>query len=194
MPCLEYCIDARRTLLGIARAAIEFGLKRSGEIDVGAVVDFDRLLPQLVEPRATFITLRKFEALRGCTGSLKPTRPLVEDIADNACKTAFSDPRFPSLSFHELDDVRIEISVLSPLRAMQVSSDEDLIRQLGPCMGLVVEAAHRRGTFLPKVWERWPDPRRFLAELKSKAGIAEKHWSSEMRVFRFHTETFAESA
>lgn len=190
--CPEYGLAARQMLLGVARTAIDLGLDSRGAIDVDVVVDIDALQPQLREPRATFITLRKFDALRGCTGSLEPRRPLVEDVAENACHTAFYDPRFPQLVRGELDDVRVEISILSPLAQMRVSSERDLLEQLVPTMGLVIESAGRRGTFLPKVWESLPDPAEFLAELKRKAGIPVDGWPPDMRVLRYHTETFAE--
>ncbi|MDH3642793.1 MAG: AmmeMemoRadiSam system protein A [Gammaproteobacteria bacterium] len=194
MSCPEYDPAARQTLLGVARKAIDLGLDSHGAIDASVVVDIDGLQPQLREPRATFITLRKFAALRGCTGSLEPRRPLVEDVAENACHTAFDDPRFPQLVRAELDDVRVEISILSPLSEMRVSSERDLLDRLNPVMGLVIESAGRRGTFLPKVWESLPDPAEFLAELKHKAGIPVGSWPDDVRVLRYHTETFAEGS
>ena len=119
---------------------------------------------------------------------------MVEDVAENACHTAFNDPRFPRLARAELDDVRVEISILSPLTEMRVSSERDLLDQLNPIMGLVIESAGRRGTFLPKVWESLPEPAEFLAELKRKAGIPVDGWPADMRVLRYHTETFADGA
>ncbi len=193
MSCAEYSRDARATLLGVARDAVEFGVRRGGAIDIDALVSMERLPAQLIEPRATFVTLRKFEALRGCTGSLEARRPLVEDVAANAWHTALHDPRFPGLDFTEFADVRIEISVLSPLRAMEVGSEQDLLERLSPDIGLVIECAGRRATFLPKVWESLPDPRQFLAELKCKAGFPADYWSPSMRVCCYHTETFAEA-
>ncbi len=47
------------------------------------------------------------------------------------------------------------------------------------------EGGGRRGTFLPQVWETLPEPARFLAHLKEKAGLPADHWSETLRVWRY---------
>ena len=82
--------DAGRTLLSLARGAIENSLlsKASPAPDS----------PWLKQTGATFVTLTKDDALRGCIGSLAPSRPLGDDVAQNALGAAFRDPRFPALT------------------------------------------------------------------------------------------------
>jgi AmmeMemoRadiSam system protein A len=193
MPCTEYDSVVRARLLNVARAAVESGVRSPEQALPDRPVDLHSLDSQLVETRATFVTLSKLGDLRGCTGSLEATRPLIDDVAHNAWRTALCDPRFPSVVPDELNDVSIEISVLSALRAMPVRSERELLARLNPTMGLVIECAGHRATFLPKVWRSLPDPQQFLAELKCKAGMPHDYWSDALQVFSYHTESFAES-
>lgn len=193
MRCGEFEEPVRRVLLNVARRSIERGVSCGARLDVSEVMEMVRISPRLEEHRATFVTLSAHGALRGCTGSLEPVRPVVRDVAENAYFTAFHDPRFSPLRVTELTELRIEISVLTPLEPMAVSSERELLAQLEPGMGLVIEDAGRRGTFLPKVWEMLPDPHQFLVELKLKAGLPADHWSPRMNVFRYYTQTFGEA-
>ena len=118
----DYDQDARQLLLGVAREAIRVGLERFGVADASSVVDLGGLQPELLEPRATFVTLTQTGSLRGCTGSLEAVRPLALDVIENACHSAFRDPRFPPVEVSELARLRIELSVLSPLQPMSVAS------------------------------------------------------------------------
>lgn len=189
MPCTDYS-DAQRTeLLAIARSAI----RRAAHVGEPLAVDIHRLPPALRAVRSAFVTLRRAGALRGCTGSLEASRPLAVHVAEVACRTALCDPRFPPVRPAELDDLDIEISVLSPLTEFPVASEADLLARLRPGVdGLVLDAGRNSATFLPKVWESLPDPGQFLAELKAKANLPADYWSSEIRLFRYRTETFSD--
>ena len=122
LPSTDYDPEARRALLGIARGAIQVGLERFGIADAKSVVDVSSLPAELLQPRATFVTLTKAGSLRGCTGSLEAVRPLALDVVENACHSAFRDPRFPPIQMSELLSLRIELSVLSPLEPVPVSA------------------------------------------------------------------------
>jgi AmmeMemoRadiSam system protein B/AmmeMemoRadiSam system protein A len=160
--------EAGRTLIGIARGTIGNAFDARGG---GAV----RLLPNpawLAQRGASFVTLTMDGALRGCIGSLQATRPLGEDVASNSLHAAFRDPRFAPLTRAEWPRVRTEVSVLSTPRAMSFADEADLLEQLRPGEdGVILECAGRRGTFLPQVWESLPEKRRFLEELRRKAGL-----------------------
>ncbi len=157
--------------------------------------DEETLDPVLRAIRASFVTLHRHGALRGCTGSLEAVQPLALDVARTACSTALSDPRFFPVSVEEVSEIDIEISVLSPLEPMTIRDEADLLDQLIPEVdGLVLTAGPRRATFLPKVWEQLPSPLAFVTALKRKAGLPDDFWSQEMSVYRYHTETFAEAA
>ncbi|MBO6948595.1 MAG: AmmeMemoRadiSam system protein B [Rhodospirillales bacterium] len=139
---------------------------------------------------ASFVTLKTADKqLRGCIGSPMAHQPLALDVAANAYKAAFRDPRFNPVTTAEYDGLLMSISVLSPQAPMQIESEEDLLKQLRPGIdGLVISDGGRRALFLPAVWEQLPDPRQFLAHLKRKAGMAANHWSPDFRANRFIAE------
>lgn len=136
--------------------------------------------------RASFVTLKKNGALRGCIGSLLACAPLAQDVWDNARSAAFEDPRFPPLSDHELDGLAISVSILSPPMPMIVRNEDDLCGKLRPGVdGLILRSRSHSATFLPAVWRDLPDQRAFIAALKRKAGMAENDWPADMQVSRY---------
>jgi AmmeMemoRadiSam system protein A len=182
----ELAPEHRRTLLALARAAIETGL--NGEHMELCVDDYPRLLRQT---RATFVTLHLDDTLRGCIGSLEARQALVEDVAHNAHAAAFNDPRFPPLVRDEFGRLAIHISVLSVPELLSFESEDDLLRQLRPQVdGLILEEHAQRATFLPSVWDQLPEPRVFLRDLKLKAGLPADHWSRSLRVSRYTVQAF----
>ena len=175
----------RQQLLGSARESIEKGLC-GGTLSV-RVTDYPEPLRVL---RATFVTLYVDEKLRGCVGTLEARQPLVEDVVNNAWCAAFRDSRFPVLTWTEYERLDIHISILSPPEPVTFSSEGDLLVKLRPFVdGLILEEGAHRGTFLPSVWEQLPDPREFLRHLKLKAGLDPDHWSKNIRVLRYTTDS-----
>ena len=167
-------------LLALAKASIGYGLA-SGQ----------PLRPEpaggaLAQPGAVFVTLKRGGQLRGCIGSPMAWRPLMEDVADNAFKAAFQDPRFPPLRPEEWPEVSLSVSLLTPPVAMDFTDEADLLAQLRPGVdGLIIEDGGRRALFLPSVWEQLPDRHQFLDQLKRKAGMAPNHWSPQFAASRF---------
>ncbi len=147
----------------------------------------------LRKPGASFVTLTQHGQLRGCIGSLTAYRPLVRDVVDNALAAAFRDPRFPPLLLTELATTRVEVSLLSPQQVMQFRDEADALVQLHPGVdGVVLECGDHRSTFLPQVWEQLPQPKRFLGQLKLKAGLPQSFWSPEVRLHRYTVEKWKE--
>jgi AmmeMemoRadiSam system protein A len=178
---------SRDLLLRTAAAAIEAGLARAAP----SPPDPQGLPPDLRRHLASFVTLTIDGGLRGCCGALEARHPLAVDVWLNAQASAFRDPRFPPLESWEWGAVDLEVSVLSPLEAVAAGSETELLRTIRPGSdGLVIAWRGTRATFLPKVWEQLPSPPEFLRHLKRKAGWAEDFWSSEVEVWRYHTETF----
>jgi AmmeMemoRadiSam system protein A len=142
---------------------------------------------------ATFITLRaKDGELHGCVGSLEPRRRLLTDVRENAVAAALDDPRAPPLTLPQVDDLAVEVSLLSPLERLPVKDEQDAIAKLaGLRDGVVLRFHDRRATFLPQMWERIPDPEEFVVELKRKAGFAEDFWSDELEVWHYTVQKFA---
>ena len=189
----EYAEEARlsaanrEALLKAAAQSVANGVRtgRPAQVRVGSFA------PQLDALRASFVTLEIDGRLRGCIGSTQPHRPLIEDVVDNAFKSAFSDPRFPKLGATELNSLGLGISILSTPRPIAFDSEDKLRAALRPDRdGMILTEGKRRGLFLPQVWKSLPDAGDFLARLKQKAGLAPDHWSNEMRAFRFTAETF----
>ncbi len=176
-------------LLRLARGSIEHGIR----FDEPSPIDDAGLPAELAGPAATFTTLRQEGELRGCCGSLEALRPLAVDVAHSAFRAAFRDPRFAPLGEGELARIRLEVAVLSPLEPVVVSDEADLIDQLRPGVdGLVMQAGRRRATFLPKVWESFPEPQRFIAALKVKCGLLDDDWPEHLEFQRYRTTAYAE--
>ncbi len=174
-------------LLGIARAVITKHLGLSVPLAKTAGH------PWLNEPAATFVTLKIDGELRGCIGSLKAHHSLMNDLQNNAAAAAFEDPRFPPLSREELEQITIEISLLSEPRPITFSDEADALAKLQPHVdGVVFECGRFRSTFLPQVWEQLPTPRMFMAHLKQKAGLAPDFWSGDVLLYRYEVQKFSE--
>jgi MEMO1 family protein len=178
-----------RLMMGIARASIRHGLATGKE----PAVALDRVPKVLRGPGASFITLRKAGKLRGCIGSAIAHQPLAHDVARNAFKAAFRDPRFQPLTGDEVRLVDLEISLLSEPEPFPISSEQDLIVRLRPGIdGLILSEGIQRALFLPAVWENLGDPRDFVAHLKRKAGWSADYWSDGIVANRFTAEKVAE--
>lgn len=182
---MSYNPQQHQILLTLARESIKTGLTKGKALPVDSS-DFD---PELQQQRASFVTLHKYQQLRGCIGSLQALRPLVEDVSQNAYAAAFRDPRFEPVKASELDQLEISISILTPAEPMSFSSEADLIQQLRPGEdGLILQQGYQRGTFLPAVWEQLPNPKEFLQHLKLKAGLPADYWSDSIQVSRYSAE------
>ena len=93
-----------------------------------------------------FVSLHKHGRLRGCIGHFGEDYPLHEMVAEMARAAAFEDPRFMPVTRDELDDLDIEISVLTPMRRIQSLDEFELHRH-----GIYIKKGYRSGTFLPQV-------------------------------------------
>lgn len=177
--------DERATLIEVARTSISHGLVNGRAL----AVDPSAFGGGLIEPRASFVTLKITGQLRGCIGRLEPDGPLICGVARNAHAAAFNDPRFDPLTELESRDLSVHISVLSVPMPMSFADEADLLGQLRPGVdGLVLEAGRCRGTFLPAVWETLSEPEVFLSQLKVKAGLHPDAWPEDLRVMRYTSE------
>jgi len=177
----------RETLLQVAADSIRHGLDTGKALKVN-VTDYPSALQQ---PAASFVTLTIQHQLRGCIGRLQATRPLVEDVAQNAYSAAFEDSRFSPLSAAEFEQLEYHISILNPAETIEFASEADLLQQLRPGVdGLILEDGGRRATFLPSVWDSLPQAADFLRHLKMKAGLAPDYWSDTLRAQRYTVEEF----
>lgn len=178
-----------KILLSIARAAIS----RALNIPCPSLFANSNSF-WLSEPGATFVTLTENHELRGCIGSLYAYDPLIKDVSNNAVSAALHDPRFSPLKASELDFVTIEVSLLSKLQPLNFSNEKEALKQLRPGIdGVVLECGPHRSTFLPQVWDNFPQPQQFLAKLKSKARLPENFWTKGITLSRYTVSKWSET-
>ena len=179
--------DSGTILLTIARAAIAR--------ELGRPYNAAETAPWLHGLGACFVTLRQAERLRGCIGTLKAHRPLLEDVKSNARAAAFRDPRFAPLAHAELDSTAVEVSLLSPLAPIAFRDEQDALAQLRPGVdGVVFEYGYHHSTYLPQVWDDLPDAVEFLATLKQKAGLPPDFWDAEVKLARYTVSKWSEGS
>ena len=171
-------------LVRMAREAIKQYL------ETGKMPEPDSSDPELREMRGIFVTLHKHGDLRGCIGMIEPTMPLCSAIEHYACHAAFRDMRFPPVSKGELEDIDIEVSLLSPLQRVKDPSQIKMGTH-----GVVVKRGKCAGVFLPQVaaetgWSR----EEFLSNLCChKAGLAPDAWEDPgTELYCFTVQVFKE--
>jgi len=133
--------------------------------------------------------------LRGCIGYPRPTLPLVESIRDVAIKAASEDPRFPSLSSRDLDQIQIEVNILSAPEMIKVKKPIEYpnMVQVGRD-GLMLEWGGGSGLLLPQVAEEqgW-DSEDFLCNLCMKAGASADLWLLPgVKLYKFSSQVYSE--
>jgi AmmeMemoRadiSam system protein A len=174
----------KQTLLKIARDTVEAVIKGK-QIEVPQSDD-----PELNAPCGCFVTLKNHGRLRGCIGNFISDSPLIQLVAEMTKASATCDPRFfaDRITAAELDQLDIEISVLSPLQ----KTSEPLNLQLG-VDGIYIKKGHVSGCFLPQVaTETGWSKEEFLSFCCShKAGLAPDAWKDpDTEVYLFTAEVF----
>jgi len=148
--------------------------------------------PALAEPGASFVTLERQGALRGCVGTLEAIRPLYEDVQRNAVR-AMRDPRLPAVTVDDWPDLDVKVSVLTAPVPVPVAGRDELLAVVRPGVdGLIIRDGERRATFLPAVWAKLPEPDRFLDALLAKAGLT--GWPDGLAVRRYESIEFRDPA
>jgi AmmeMemoRadiSam system protein A len=176
MQCLSE--NERKAILELARRAVE------------EAVCHDRVLREIpktgiFEKRGgVFVTLHVAKRLRGCIGVVEAKEPLGESIARCAVSAAREDPRFSKMRPEEIRELEIEVSLLSPLEAIDPEKIE-----IGK-HGLLVEQGFHRGLLLPQVaLEHDLDREQFLRETCHKAGLRDDAWKEPAtRIYGFTCE------
>jgi AmmeMemoRadiSam system protein A len=183
--------DEKQLLLRLARQSIEAAVRGQP----AAPPDPTGLPEALRQPGVCFVTLTSAGQLRGCIGALEAYQPLAEDVWEHAAAAAQEDYRFPPVAPAELSALVIEISRLTPLTPLDYASPADLLARLRPHLdGVMLREGWRRATFLPQVWEKLADPRKFLEHLCVKMGVEADAWQKRrLQVFTYQVEEFRES-
>ena len=175
--------DEKRELLRIARATLR------EHLDTGRIPPGKPHRAPLLAPAAVFVTLHRDHALRGCIGLVEARTPLYRAVQEMAVAAATRDPRFPPVTDEELEQLDIEISVLSHARTVHGPADLTIGQD-----GLVVEAFGRRGLLLPQVaTEAGWDAETLLARTCVKAGLPPDTWKrTDAKLTAFGAQVFSE--
>jgi len=176
----EYSAEERSLLLDWARRSIHARF-------VGERLNLSAPAPHLAEKRGAFTTLHKNDELRGCIGFVEAMEPLWRAIFETARAAAFQDPRFEPLTEAELAEIKIEISVMSPLFPIAPGEVTPGVH------GLLISRGRLRGLLLPQVaveygWDRDT----FLAQTCRKAGLQMDAWREGATIEAFTAEVFGE--
>jgi hypothetical protein len=149
----------------------------------------------LKEKMGAFVTLNKNNTLRGCIGYSEPFKPLVQAIIDVAIAAASSDPRFNKVKVDELDNIKLEISVLTKPKLIIVDKPQEYLNKIVVGKhGLIVEKGIFKGLLLPQVPIEWNwDVEEFLCQTCVKAGLMDDAWFDEdVKIYTFQAIVFKE--
>lgn len=187
----EFTADERKILLELARKSVATAARGEGPPQP----DAKDLAEKLTQPRACFVTLKKDHQLRGCIGTIFPRHPLCNAVVWAGRSAAVEDHRFPPVKPEELQQIEIEVSVLTLPNRLKFKSPDELLAKLRPDIdGVVLRVGGNQGLFLPQVWEQLPDKQRFLSRLaEEKAGLDPAAWKrSDAKILVFQVEAFQE--
>jgi len=176
--------EEKKRLLQIARETLNAYVNKGEKL----VISEDSRA--LNKEMGAFVTLHKRGQLRGCIGNIVGRGPLCQTVSDMAIQASTQDPRFSPVAPEELDEIDLEISVLSPLK--KIDDPEEII--MGK-HGVLVKSGFRSGVYLPQVavetgWNR----EEFMNSLcMHKAGISKESWKNKTcDIYIFSAEVFGE--
>jgi AmmeMemoRadiSam system protein A len=176
----EYSPEERALLLRLAHEAIESALENR-------TIPIEPPSAHLAEPRGVFTTIYLRDELRGCVGYVMPVTSLYRAVIETARAAASEDSRFRPVTRIEAPELKVSLSVLSPLSAITPAQIE-----VGR-HGLVVSLAGRRGLLLPQVpVEHHWDCVTFLEQTCRKAGLPMDAWKMGATLEAFTAEVFGE--
>ncbi|MCQ1057962.1 AmmeMemoRadiSam system protein A [Photobacterium sp. DNB23_23_1] len=147
---------------------------------------------KLLNPGACFVTLTVDGQLQGCLGTTMAHSPLVMEVHNKARASAYQDRRFMPLVEEQLDNLVVEVSVLTQPEDLAIDSEQALIDYLeNNKVGVILSDQHQQALFLPQVWEKLPKPEDFIRQLKLKAGWSSVYWSPSMKVQIFNVNSIS---
>lgn len=183
-----------QALVQLARETLLTKLKPEEHPSISPSLQSKLRDPALQRKQGTFVTLHKKGNLRGCIGCIIPESSILEGVKENVINAAFKDPRFPPLTREELQEVDIEVSILTPPEPLEYEDGPDLLHKLQPFEhGVIVKKGMQQSTFLPQVWEQLPRREQFLSHLCAKAGLPQEAWKQGgLQVLVYRVQYFEE--
>lgn len=180
----------QKLMLDLVRRNINKFVKEGETLDIKE----EELDDSFEDKKGVFVTIKKDNDLRGCIGIPQPRKKLKNALIE-ASKSVTSDPRFPKLEEEELDQITVEVTVLTKPEEIEINDIEQAEEkiELGQ-HGLIVRQGSRSGLLLPQVpIENNMDLENFLAATCRKAGLPETFWQEDkVKIFRFEGEAFSE--
>lgn len=174
--------DELKLLLRISRSAIESSILGKPIPEIKA--DSEGLNAGC----GAFVSLHKDDRLRGCIGTLASANPLYKTVFDMAIAAATQDPRFSPVTPDELPEIKLEVSVISPMKEITGPSDVIIGKH-----GLYLVKGNRRGVLLPQVAiENELEPGEFLEQTCLKAGLDPDDWKEGATIFAFEADIIKE--
>ena len=176
--------EEKKTLLHIARKTLEEYIRNDRKPEF----EEEQFSETLKKKTGAFVTLQKGGELRGCIGRFEANLPLYELVGQLAVSSATQDMRFSPVNEEELDEITLEISVLTPME--KIESIEEI--ELGT-HGIYIQKGGMTGTLLPQVAEKFDWTREeFLGHCaRDKAGIGWEGWK-DADVFTYRAIVFSE--
>ncbi len=175
--------NEQKTLLMIARKTVDEYITK------GSIPKFPIKEGKLLEKRGAFVTLTKKGELRGCIGYITAVKQLYKTVSEMAVAASSRDPRFPAVSRNELEEIHIEISVLSALKLINSKDEVDVGRH-----GLYITRGNYSGLLLPQVAveQKW-NREEFLKQTCRKAGLPANIWKEKgTNIYTFTAQIFSE--
>lgn len=185
---MKLTLEEGTFLVRLARKSIEKYLLEGELLE-------EEVTEKLKKPRGVFVTLLKHGELRGCIGFPFPSLPLAEATVKAAISSATSDPRFPPVTIEEMEEITIEVSVLSPPEPIVVKDPREYPSHVRIGRdGLIVEWRGFSGLLLPQVAVEWNwDPEEFLSQTCIKAGLGADWWlRKDVKISKFTAQIFSE--
>ena len=183
-------LDEGKKAVSFAREVIEEYVKNKTvpEIELPDVFN---------EKHGAFVTIHTYPEyeLRGCIGVPLPVKSLKEAVVEGAT-SATRDPRFPPLSPDELDNIVVEVTVLTEPELIRVDKPSDYLSEIEIGRdGLIVEQGFFKGLLLPQVpVEQGWDKEEFLSHTCMKAGLMPDAWfDKNTKIYRFSGQVFTET-
>lgn len=155
--------------------------------------------PRFEQPSGVFVTLNTYpeRELRGCIGYSEPIMSLGKALREVAIASATRDPRFPPVRLKEMDDIVIDVTLLTPPEMIEHKGHEDLVSKIVIGRdGLIARKGPFSGLLLPQVPVEWGwDVKEFLSHTCMKAGLGRDEWKKGgVEFLRFSGRVFGEKA
>jgi len=179
-------------LVNTARAVVTEFLKTKNKMKLDK--DFEE---SFSENAGVFVTLNHQSNLRGCIGYPLPDKKLFNALEEAAISAATEDPRFPPVTYEELDQITFEVTVLTPPQEIDVSDPIEYPSKIKVGRdGLIVKSRFNSGLLLPQVPTEYGwNEEEFLGHTCEKAGLPKDQWKDkDTKILKFEGIVFKENS